>query len=287
MKKFYLIIILVGIMSNSYALNPKKKYLMTPDSLGLAYQSYTISTPDSARIKVWHILPTKKFKNNITLILNYGDGGNMSYWLSQAGILSQVGYSIILFDYRGFGESSDFKMNPNQLYYDEFITDLTTVIKWTKSKIDYKYLGLMSFSMGTIISTLAVQKASVDFIIGDGYVLNLQKLKRRIYKLRHNRILLPESSKNYETQLSKIQIPILVVSGKLDKFTSVSDSKIIISQKPNRELISYDGGHLQAFYKLTKNYYAQILIERISKFINEEVIKASKNQNNNDRNSVH
>lgn len=97
------------------ALKPDSLYQMTPDSLKLKYESLKITTPDSLNLKVWKIIPELKVKNNSTIILAYGDSGNMSYWLHQAAILSQKGFAVILFDYRGFGESSSFKMNPNQV----------------------------------------------------------------------------------------------------------------------------------------------------------------------------
>ena len=64
------------------ALKPDSLYQMTPDSLKLKYESLKITTPDSLNLQVWKIIPELKVKNNSTIILAYGDSGNMSYWLT-------------------------------------------------------------------------------------------------------------------------------------------------------------------------------------------------------------
>ena len=173
----------------------------------------------------WIIKADEKVKNGITLILCYGDMGNMSYWLNQAGVLSQVGYDVLMFDYRGFGKSSAFKINPDYLYYDEFATDLTTVIKWAKLNLNSKKLGLISFSMGTIMSTIALQSESVDFFIGEGFVLSPKNIQSKLYDLKSKNILLPESSDNYDEMVKNLKLPILLFSGTQDLVTTDKDSE--------------------------------------------------------------
>src|ERR1700745_2483977 len=91
--------------------------------------------------------------------------------------LSQVGFTVVMFDYRGFGESDSFAIDPKMLYYNEFATDLTSVIRFAKEKYPGNKTGVWAFSMGTIITTLACNTAHPDFIIGDGYVTSPVKLK--------------------------------------------------------------------------------------------------------------
>ncbi len=270
MKFLLLFILQFFIFNQIFALNPDKYYQITPDSLGLIYESKTILTPDSASIQLWHIKPSNETDNGNTIIICYGDAGNMSWWLNQAGILSQVGYTVILFDYRGFGQSSDFDMNPAQLYYNEFAIDLESVIRWTKQNVKFKNVGILSYSMGTIMSTLAVQTETVDFMISEGYVLNPESIKMKIKELKGKDIILPNDSKEYEAKIAKIPSPILVFSGTKDVITTTQDSEKIVSQKPNRKLIKFDGGHLEGFQTLTKDYYGETYIEDISEFIKKE-----------------
>ena len=92
-------------------------------------------------------------------------------------ILSHVGFTVVMFDYRGFGESDSFNIDTKMLYYNEFATDLTAVIQFAKNKYPKNKTGVWAFSMGTIIATLATNYIQPVFIIGDGYVTNPSAIK--------------------------------------------------------------------------------------------------------------
>lgn len=251
----------------SYALKPDRVYHLTPDSLGVAYTTHRVETPDNAKINVWFLKANDSIDNGTTLILCYGDAGNMSHWLNQAVVLNQNGYSIVLFDYRGFGESSDFEINPNQLYYNEFAVDLISVIRWSKQHLNYNKLGLLSFSMGTIMSTIASQTEQVNAIIGEGFVFNPSAIKSKIFQLKQKEIILPAKSDEYKGLIATIEIPMLLYSGSKDQFTTLTDSKKIVSQKANRTLVEFDGNHLEGFHVLSKSYYGEVYIAELDKFI--------------------
>ena len=113
---------------HSFALKPSKTYEVIPDTLHRPFEKNTIITADGMHLRSWTFLPAKDADNKTTLVLAYADAGNMSWWVSYAAIMSQVGYTVVMFDYRGFGESDDFTVNPDMLYYNEFVTDLSAAV---------------------------------------------------------------------------------------------------------------------------------------------------------------
>jgi len=255
------------ISFSSTALKPDSTYLSHPDSIGLNSETYRVLTPDNLELNVWKLIPTKKTNNNTTIILAYGDSGNMSYWLNHAAMLNQRGFTVIMFDYRGFGESSPFEMNQDQLYYDAFTDDLKSIIKWTKINSKNKKIGLWGLSMGTIISSLALQSETVDFFIGEGFVLDPSVLKQKIFDFKNRDIILPKSAATYKQSIKLITTPMLLFSGSLDQFTTTSDSETIVNQKSNRKLIEYSGNHLQGFQSMTKFFFGDQYIIAMEKFI--------------------
>ena len=249
------------------ALKPEKVYLSHPDSLQLNSETHVVETPDGAKLKVWLLKPKDDIKNGNTLIISYGDAGNMSYWLTQCGILTERGFTVVMFDYRGFGESSDFSMNPNQLYYNEFATDLKSIIQWTKQHVKSNKLGVWSLSMGTIMSTWAVQTEKVDFMVGEGFVSSLTQVQKRLFDFKQREMVLPENSGGYEALIRKIEIPVLLFAGNQDQFTTVEDSKQVAAQKKNRRMIRFEGNHLQGFQVLSKHFYGDGYLMEIERFI--------------------
>ena len=67
--------------------------MATPDSLGLTYQTLALTTPDHVQLASWVVEPAATVPDRrTTMVLAYGDAGNMSYWLHQARALSHAGY---------------------------------------------------------------------------------------------------------------------------------------------------------------------------------------------------
>lgn len=250
----------------SFALKPDKVYRSHPDSFNLNFESHLVETPDGATLKTWLLKPAQ-ISNGNTLIISYGDAGNMSYWLSQAAILNQRGFTMVLFDYRGFGESSDFAINPNQLYYNEFATDLKSVIQWTKQHVQSNKLGIWALSMGTIMSTLATETESVDFLIGEGFVSNLNHIKDRLFELKQKELELPDNNANYENLIRNIQFPVLLFAGNQDQITTWEDSKRLANQRNNRKLVRYDGNHLQGFQVMSQTFFGENYVVAMENFI--------------------
>lgn len=265
MKNILLVFILF-LSFDCYAIKPVKEYITTPDSLGMNYKQQVVKTPDGYDLNTWLIKPAPSKDNKTTLVLAYADGGNMSYWLYHIKALTESGYTVVAFDYRGFGESSDFEINPLNLYYNEFATDLQSVLRWTKKNIKENKTGVLAFSMGTIVATLALQHEKVDFLIGEGYVYDPTAYVAKIKALKGRDIVLPKGADNYTSQLKRIKCGMLLVAGEKDEFTTVEDCEKIAQQRSNRETLKHSGNHTEGFITMTKESFGDMYIKELTRF---------------------
>lgn len=268
-KNSTLFVILLVISSLCFGINPQKEYQYSPQQVGIkSYDSITINTNDGYKLASWFFSPIKNKKNILIVIVN-GDSGNMSYSLWHVKNLLESGYSVLTFDYRGFGKSDSFPIQKNHLYQSEFVDDLQSVIKYAKDNYsDYK-IGLMSFSMGTIISTFAVQNNNVSFIISENYVTNPDSIVKRILRTRNKIVLLPKNESNYSSLLDNIKCPILFFAGIKDKITTLNDVIIVAGSNKNRVVKKHNGNHAEGLIVLTKKNYGDIYTETINKFITQ------------------
>jgi uncharacterized protein len=266
MIRSLLLAIATLICCESYALKPVRKYEVVPDSLRLPYEKNIITTHDQIKLKSWTFLPREKADNHTTLVLAYADAGNMSWWLSQATILTQAGFTVVMFDYRGFGESDPFTIDPKMLYYNEFAADLTAAIQFAKKKYPSHKTGVWAFSMGTVITTLASRYVQPDFIIGEGYVTDPIKIQS-FYAKKDDNMLLPPGAKDYEKVLMNIKVPMLVFSGNKDMVTTTDAIKKFMSQKTSVSMISFDGGHMEGFSVLSKEFPGSVYVRHIKDFL--------------------
>ncbi len=252
--------------ANCYALKPSKTYVAVPDTLHLPFEQNTITTSDNFHLNSWTFWPAKEVNNKVTLVLAYADAGNMSWWLSQASIFSQMGYTVVLFDYRGFGASDPFSIDSKMLYYTEFANDLTAVTNFARKKYPGNKTGIWCFSMGTIIASLAYNEAKPDFIIADGFVTNPSGIKE-FYHQKNDEIMLPASASTYESALNKLTTRMLIFSGATDKVTTDTSVTAFKKKKPGITIYKHKGGHMEGFNLLSKDFPGSEYVGVVSRFL--------------------
>lgn len=266
-KNMGLVVIALLFSVGAWALKPEKKYVEHPSDFKFKYKENTIITADQVKLKSWICYPEAKSDNKITLILAYGDAGNMSYWLRQASELVKAGYTIVLFDYRGFGASQDFAIDENYLYYDEFITDLAAVIQWTKKEVKNECIGVWALSMGSIMATMAIEKNPVDFMIAEGFVMDPFEIVKIIKQYKGDEYKLPANASLYAAALSQLKIPCLFYAGRRDGLTTIDDSMRVKFLNPKSEVIQFNAGHLQGFQSLSSSSHGKKYIDGITAFL--------------------
>jgi hypothetical protein len=264
MKNLILVIFAV-LYLNASAINPVKDYIYYPDSLGLKYTETKILTSDSTLINTWEIAPLVASENNEKVIILAGtDAGNMSYLLNHAYALSYNGFNVILFDYRGFGESTDFNINREQLYYNEFTLDLSAIILECKTNYPNKKIGVLAFSMGTIMTNSYLENNTLDFVILEGIVSNTNNFIKKIKTLKNLETILPKSADSYDANFNKNlenSHKTIVFHGTKDVFSEIKDIPKSI------KIVEFEGEHLQGFYRLSKAYFGDLYIKEIVEFI--------------------
>ncbi len=250
------------------AINPIKEYTDTPANSNFRYEEVQIKTEDGYALNSWTLYPNDEKRLNRTLILAYGDAGNMSYWLRQVIEVVNQGYTVVMFDYRGFGASDAFDIEEDMLYYDEFAKDLQAVIAYTKEKFNTK-IGVWALSMGTISAVLAQDVQPYDYLIADGFVVDPKVIVERLDHFLEKETHLPEGARAYDKALTHLTLPVLFIVGDRDGLTTMQDSNRVKPLNPKSEVVAYKGGHLQGFQAMTKTYHGEGYIEAINAFYNK------------------
>ncbi len=255
----------------AWALKPSRAWAATPDSVGLTYQTLTLATPDHARLATWVIEPAATAPNqHTTLVLAYGDAGNMGNWVQQARALAGAGYRVYLFDYRGFGHSSDFSIDPNRLYYHEFTLDLRTVLADARRRYPRSRTGILGFSMGTIMSAEVAADHRCDFLIAEGYVGSPQAVVANVLKNKHKQLSLPAAAAGYARLAPRIICPWLLIAGTQDVNTPLADSAAVVQaarRGQRRQLVPFAGEHSAGFYTLSNKAFGDLYVAAIQRFM--------------------
>ena len=275
--KTALTVLLSLLLLPAQAMKPDRVYFQTPDSLGLAYTARTVTTTDGYRLNSWEIAPAKAGRA-VAVVLAYQDFGNMSYYLQQARALSRAGYAVVLFDYRGFGQSADFPLNLSQLYYQEFATDLQTVVAATRQRLPRHKVGVLAMSMGTIVATTVAAEQQVDFLVTEGLVTDPTVFAGRVKQFKNRDVALPAGAIDYPPLLARVRCPMLLFAGTQDMFTTLADSQQVAGQGRKRKLVAFNGNHLGGFPALSSrpesaDKFGNLYVKQIDVFLRKSGIR--------------
>lgn len=104
----------------------------------------------------------------------------MSYQqLHHAQFFTNKGYNVVTFDWRGFGESSEWEMNVDYLVYSELLTDYDSVIKEVlkQKEVDTNKLAVYGSSTGAYLSMAAAHKYNnIKAFVGVGLMTSFSEV---------------------------------------------------------------------------------------------------------------
>ena len=114
----------------------------TPTSVGLDHETVTLETTDGVDIAAWYIDGT----NGAGLVVMHGAGSTRSDVLEQSAALAEAGYSLLLIDARGHGESDGTAMDLG--WYGDLDIAAGTAYLTSRTDVDPDRIGVVGFSMG-------------------------------------------------------------------------------------------------------------------------------------------
>jgi len=243
------------LSSSSFALKPERHYPAIPSDYGIIYRDASFVTADSIRLKGWFFpaQDTSGIANSIigrmmpvpeelkpkarayatldeskrpTIIICDGDAGNMTDLIFYAYHFFTRGYNVLLFDWRGFGESADWPTEQDRLCYAEYIRDYDAAVDFVKRQpeVDTARIGVMGFSTGAYLSfAIAIKRNDIAAYVGRALLTSFDDMLPILKKISPDRnFLAPE---NYPAELlpvnaaKRLTIPVFLIVGEKDNRT--------------------------------------------------------------------
>jgi pimeloyl-ACP methyl ester carboxylesterase len=253
------------------AIRPVAKWWARPDTLGLSYQQVELTTADHVKLSAWLIEPSANSTDlHKTVVVAGGDAYNMSSNLYTARALADAGYRSLLFDYRGFGHSQAFAIDPQHLYYEEFATDLLAALQEARRLVPRDQVGILGLSMGAIVGSEVAARDKPAFLITEGYGGNLPAMVAYFKATYNDNVTLPAEAAAYPGVAARVNCPWLLIAGTQDKNTPLADSLAVVQaarRRQRRQSLTVDCGHLGAQDKLTEKVFADGYVRAISQFL--------------------
>jgi len=148
----------------------------TPKNLGLEYEEISFTTADGVRLAGWFI-PSQR-ENTKTIILLHGYPAEKGDILPALAFLNEK-YSLFLFDFRYFGESSGKYSTAGA----KETNDLSAAIRFLESRgIDE--VGVWGFSLGGAVALMTAQEhPEIKAVVSESSYARLDLMTRELYRI--------------------------------------------------------------------------------------------------------
>lgn len=195
--KNLIILILLGSSQLVFALNPSRTYKQKPEKYKMEYKEAKIKTNDGkAELNTWYF-PSKEKTTKLILISHNGEG-NMGDYLRRVDQFTSIGYNVMAYDYRGFGESSAFEIDNDKYIYPHFQDDLETMMDYC-SKQHATGFDVYGWGIGAGLSLgIGWNRTDINKIIADTPFLSMEDLELRFSSWDKPMKVPTEYEKKYE-----------------------------------------------------------------------------------------
>ena len=273
MRKVILFLIIATSGMISYALNPSKTYSAKPSDFGLDYEEVSITTSDNLVLKGW-LYKAPQATAKMIILSDDGDG-NMADLIELASNFVSLGFQVLTYDYRGYGESENFEINNNFYIYAQFEKDLNAAIDYSrKYHSKMKVTDLYGLGIGGALSiSVGANRKEIFQVIADSPYSKLDDIKKKIKEKRNKDVLLPLGYNKYmlepwyalETKGTSLY-GVLFICGELDDLYPPEDIKNLSKVQKNRSVVYIvKGVNASETFSKDKNKY----FETIREFLKE------------------
>ena len=243
---------------------PDNEVLNSPEDIGLKYENVYFYTADNIKLHGWFI-PSEN--NNFTILYCHGNAGNISWRLDIVRILHQAGWSVFIFDWRGYGKSEG---SPSEtgLYKDtEAAYNYLVNIK----KIPPFKIILYGRSLGSVPAIKLASQLKEGYLIIEGGFSCGVDVAKTILPFLPKFLLKMLMGVKFEASnyIKKTSIPKLIIHSKDDEVIPFRLGKILFEQAlPPKEFYCTSGTHNSAIFSNSQQH-----ILKIKKFIDKYSIK--------------
>lgn len=237
----YLLVALVFAMPLRSALEqhfiyfPEPLYVASPAQVGLAYEEVTFPAMDATQLHGW-LIPGQTAAPVVLFCM--GNAGNISHRLETLQLLHQIGVTVFIFDYRGYG-TSEGQANETGTYSDTAgAMNFLHNRGWPAERII-----IFGRSLGAAISLESSLSKPVAGLIMESSFTSIKEMGRHHYPLLNTFLgWLIDAKYNNLTKIEGLKTPLLIIHGKKDNICPPGMAEKLYARAPQEKQILWIPG---------------------------------------------
>ncbi len=220
---------------------PGRTLTVTPANVGMDYQDISIETTDGVALHGWFIAG----RSSRVLLFFHGNAGNISHRLDSIRQFQDLGLSVLIIDYRGYGQSEG-RTTERGIYRD---ADAAWRYLIEARGIVASDIVIFGRSLGaSVASRLAAKHEPLALIVESSFT-SVPDIAQELYSWLPARWLtrLNHATRDY---IQDVRCPVLVVHSRDDEIIPFHHGEAIFaSANEPRTLLAIRGTHNDAFLR--------------------------------------
>jgi len=226
---------------------PGRELVATPADVGLVYENVSLQTRDGVQLHAWFI-PAERPR--ATVLFCHGNAGNISHRLDSIRLLHSLGLQVLIFDYRGYGQSEG---RPSE---KGSYRDVDAAWRYLLDVRDLPEDGIILFgrSLGAAVAADLASRTRPAAVILESAFTSVPDMAAGIYPWLQVRLL---SRYRYDNlgKVTLISAPLLLVHSREDEIIPFSHGERLFRQaREPKQFLEINGGHNDAFLTSRKAY---------------------------------
>jgi fermentation-respiration switch protein FrsA (DUF1100 family) len=221
---------------------PTRRLERTPAVRGWRYEELTLTAEDRTQLSAW-FLPAEGAE--FTVLLLHGNAGNISHRLEKAHVLLDLGVSVLLLDYRGYGESEG-KPNESGTYQDaraayQYLTETRGILP--------EQVIVFGESLGTGVAVELATVEKVGGLILEAGFTSLADVGQRIFWFLPGVRWLVKNRYDSRRKIGRLAAPLLLLHSREDEVFSFRHAERLYAAAPEpKRLVPLRGRHADGFF---------------------------------------
>lgn len=226
---------------------PMSALVTTPAQQGMDYEDVRITTDDGVALHGWFV-PAPEPRG--VLLFFHGNAGNISHRMASIGLFIDLGLSVFIIDYRGYGQSEG---RPSEA---GLRLDARAAWHWlTQTRgIPAQEIVVFGRSLGAAVAADLAAEHTPGALILESAFTSAADLGAEIYPWLPVRQLLRHRHELLKT-LPAVDAPLLIAHSRDDEIVSFAHAERLMAVAHERAvLLEMEGGHNDGFLRSGARY---------------------------------
>lgn len=227
-----------------YMFVPKVEIHATPEKYRIAYQNIWFTSSDAVPLNGWFLPGAPGLP---LVVFFHGNAGNLSDNLEYLKLLHVSGFSVFIFDYRGFGSSGGEPLHENDLYRDaRGALNFLHREGWSNKEMIF-----FGQSLGSAVALQMALESKPRGLVLESSFSTMKEMVKRISPFIYSIVgwwTIGHPFDNLD-KIARIGVPLLLIHGDRDTIVPLEMTQRLFARarEPKQLHIIAGGGHCDVF----------------------------------------